>query len=100
MKQIIMLLHKAYFFAWIFSQSEEILNYMDLKKFYFTLSLTVASTSLYYGHVLLLLHALLEQRSISEADVCTNNNLKEKLIIKLSVNCTSPFKNVHIVRQL
>ena len=73
---------------------------MDLKKLYFTLSLTVASPSLCYVHVLLLIHALLEQRSISEADVCTNNNMKEKLIINLSVNYTSPFNNVHTISEL
>ena len=74
---------------------------MDIKKFYFARLLAVVSASLCYLHGLLLIYTLLEQGSNSEAYVCTNNsNMKEKRIIKLPVNYTSPLENVKTIRQL
>ena len=83
------------------SESEWILNYIDLKKFFFTRLLAAVSASLcyLYGLLLLLIYTLLEQEGNSEAYICTNNNnLKEKRIIKFPVNYTSLFENAKNIR--
>ena len=81
----------------LLSESEWILNYIDLKKFYFTRLLTVVSASLCYLDGLLLIYTLLEQERNSY--ICAdNNNLKEKRIIKFPVNYTSLFKNAKTIR--
>ena len=72
---------------------------MDLKKFYFARLLAVVSASLCYLHAFLLIYTLLEQGSNLEAYVCTNNNLREKRIVKLPVKYTIPFKNAKTIWQ-
>ena len=72
---------------------------MDLKKFYFTRLLAGVSASLCYLHAFLLIYTLLEQGSNLEAYVCTNNNLREKRIVKLPVKYTIPFKNAKTIWQ-
>ena len=73
---------------------------MDLEKFYFTRLLAVVSASLCYLHAFSLIYTLLEQGSNPGAYVCTNNNLREKRIVKLPVKYTSPFKNAKTIWQL
>ena len=108
-RAVAMPLHKALFLTWIYSQlifivwkrvDRELYGPKNVpfheiigSCFCFSVLLVWFITNLYTS-------GIRKQFGVS-VYVCTNNkNLKEKWIIKLPVNYTSPFKNVKTIRQL